>query len=489
MGAPDPVMFWHEQSSSQKWWAKAFIKIIATSLVCLLVGGPLFSDGVRAETNEGATGQASAAARQDVQTMQESDVQAPPSDQQILNGTMPTASPMSDATATDDTLVASQSSEPAFAESPAVTATTSDEGVSFPVFASTTASQEPALSQTGVAGEGLSGLGENIQQESNNGDAGEVVSPEREAQERNARERYLQQEMRDEIIRQFKQGCLDLNDGGYYCVAPGAAQHSAPEKHMAAGTSVLTVFSARDTQEEDAEIYLRTDSGESLQITHNATEDLFPARDGFSGNIVWQSLVGNAWQVFLYDQQVATSTQVSDLTSNAMNPSIDHGRVVWQGWANGYWEIFLAHEERGGGSTPAFTVEQITTDATHNMFPKIEGDTVAWQTYRDGVWHINAYSIANKKITQLTKGSEKHERPRFALVWDATDEQGNSTTMHYDQETGNVSPATGQREGARPFPPPLPENPSPASHGAPPPPPIIAKESQGDAQDAPTVHE
>lgn len=292
--------------------------------------------------------------------------------------------------------------------------------------------------------------------------------------EQEQREEHIRVETERAVRQQLTQNCLEFG-GGFYCVTDTQSAGDGVETP----NSMPSVFSAQHVGETDAEIFMRNDVLPPIRLTENTEDDLFPVLDRAADAIAWQGLVGGVWQIFSYDIKTATSTQLTSGPFNAMHPSMESGRLVWQEWVDGNWEIFFARPLDSGA--PGFKVEQITDNGEHDMFPKIEGGLIVWQSRRGSAWQVDAYRIVDGTIIELTNGLGKHERPRFALVWDEVDENGRIATMQHDPESGMTTPVAAPTTSSLPFTPTLPDNPAPASEGAIPPPVPSLKEGDPDA--------
>jgi len=84
------------------------------------------------------------------------------------------------------------------------------------------------------------------------------------------------------------------------------------------------------------------------------------------------------------------------------------------------------------------------------MFPRISDGRVTWQAYKDGVWQIFMYDIETGVISQLSEGNEKSENPRFVVLWEKRNAEGEVQTYGYDMTSGE-SLMIGKHEDKMPF--------------------------------------
>lgn len=236
----------------------------------------------------------------------------------------------------------------------------------------------------------------------------------------------LLEEVRNTITEELKNNCLEFDDGSYYCMN-ASAQADAVEVH-----DVPTAFSKRDEHEGDDEIYF-AHNGVTKRITNNQIEDRFPHADVFGNWVVWQAQVESRWQIFAYNTQTDVVEQVTDTTYNNMNPRIYKDTLTWQGWLNNNWEVFTATYR-----SSAWNTKQITGNSWHDVFPSVAVGLVTWQSFENDVWSVKVHDIETGTTSQLSKGAQKYENPRFSLIWDARDEAGDVSVFEYDLSSGEI---------------------------------------------------
>lgn len=274
----------------------------------------------------------------------------------------------------------------------------------------------------------------------------------REAEE--AKRQAARLAMRKEIEAEITKGCLTIDNVGYYCLKNFEGMAATP----ATSTKITSIQSLPDTAGDDKEIFI-TRNGESIQLTHNAWDDTFPAMDVTGASLVWQGTVDGRWQIFFADLSGTSSpviVQLTHSTESNFNPRVDGNTVVWQGWVNGNWEIFLADhlspssyypdgeedilpsENRRLGIDGKWHVSRLSENETHDMFPAISGGLVTWQSFQEGSWNVYAYNMKTGESTQLSQGGVKSENPRFAVTWDERDANGNMRMVGYDIASGKT---------------------------------------------------
>lgn len=276
------------------------------------------------------------------------------------------------------------------------------------------------------------------------------------------------EQMRREVEEELKRGCLELEDGSYYCISNNTG---LAESNSNVVPIVGEVFTKEDDVEGDKEIYIQH-SDRVIQVTHNNQEDIFPAQDMFGESLVWQSLINGRWQILFYDAATATTTQLTNTNFNNMNPYVRGDTVVWNAWVDGNWEIFLAklRDAEQTQSTSAslsagntqngrgWAIQQITDNTWHDMFPKIGGGLVTWQSFIDNSWQVFVYDLESKATSQISEGEGKFENPRIAVLWDKRGDDGGVKIFSHDLSTGKTTTIGKESRGNLP-PEPLPEPP------------------------------
>ena len=278
-----------------------------------------------------------------------------------------------------------------------------------------------------------------------------------------------------EAFQQEKQklqdGCLHYEDGSFFCLDP--ERTNGPVAPSAGGTG--TVYVQKDEAEGDGEIYLAkrgveandpsspaaTDGQgangnanlreeEPVRLTDNINDDQFPAISMDGRSVVWQSQISDRWQIMRRDMATGLVEQLTTTPYNNTNPHAAGDMIVWQGWPsfakasegepNADWEVFVAERSASG-----WDVRQLTDNGVHDMFPKVAGGFITWQASEGDAWQVYAYDIAQGTTQQLSTGSEKHQNPRVALIWETEESDGSRRILSYDLTTGETAPV-----GSRP---------------------------------------
>ncbi len=214
--------------------------------------------------------------------------------------------------------------------------------------------------------------------------------------------------------------CTVVSDGEFYCTKRSA---------QAVRTGRTHVYAQLD-REGDREIYLARGGGVE-QVTDNMIDDFAPVFDEETGRIAWHASLEDRLQI-LFRDPVRGMVQVTRGNENNSNPSLSGDKLVWQGWRGNDWEVFLAQHLNGD-----IVVEQLTQNDVHDMFPQVRGNLVSWQEEREGGAVVVVYDIDTGERTLLNKDSAgKYENPRFMLVFESKDENGDVATIGYDVVTG-----------------------------------------------------
>jgi hypothetical protein len=255
-------------------------------------------------------------------------------------------------------------------------------------------------------------------------------------------------ELRHEVEQEVFRGCKNLDGTGYYCI-PDARSFGAP---IIENEREITVVVQQDVIGGDKEIFLvRGDS--TIQLTHNADDDVFPVLDAAGDTLVWQTLVSGRWQIAYAHMDDIGVPEVHILTNgeNNFNPKVYRGRIVWQAWYEGNWEIVVAtparemiaedaltKDHRILGMNGEYEVRRITANNAPDMFPSISDNVVSWQALDDGVWQVFAHDLASGKTKRISKKGVKSESPVLALIWNEETEYGSMRLVGQDMQ-GSVA--------------------------------------------------
>jgi hypothetical protein len=209
--------------------------------------------------------------------------------------------------------------------------------------------------------------------------------------------------------------CTSVGDGAYYCSTP--QENSDP---MEDG-----VFALPD-EGGDLEIFVRV-GGKENKLTDNTVDDSAPYFDAISKRIVWHTSLNDRYQIISYDTETTDKILLTKTSYNNMEP-VAHGDItLWQAWIGNNWEIMMYDGQ---------AVVQLTNNTLQDVSPHMREGYVVWQTqFQDG-WKVAVYDLKTKAIEYIdSEGGLKVENPRFVLVYDSTNEQGDVQTVGYDLNT------------------------------------------------------
>lgn len=212
-----------------------------------------------------------------------------------------------------------------------------------------------------------------------------------------------------------KEDCTELADGSFYC------------KEINENELKDALFSARD-QDGDLEIFLVRE-GKQAQITENSVDDASPYFDDISNTIVWQRLIDDRFQIIEYNLETGEEMQITDGTVNNMEPTRQGGYTVWQSWIGDSWNIVLYD---------GVTEKEVTHDTNHNIAPHIQGSLVIWnKTSVSGDKTIEMYNIdSGAYVTVNDPEGLAVDNPRMVLVYDSLHPNGDVVTKGFDIFTG-----------------------------------------------------
>ena len=217
-----------------------------------------------------------------------------------------------------------------------------------------------------------------------------------------------------------KDECVSMGDGSFFCSKPG----DIPE-YMEDG-----VFSIPDA-DGDMEIVVRV-GGKERFITDNQVDDMSPYYDGISERIVWHTLKNDRYQIVSYDFETDKTQYITDTRYNNMEPVAFGENTLWQAWVVNNWEIMLYD-----GSTTT----QLTDNTMNDIAPQVRGGYVLWQTqFADG-WKVALYDQETGMVEYIGDAEGAlAANPRFVLVYDSLDENGDVRTVGFDLDSGEVVP-------------------------------------------------
>ena len=122
-----------------------------------------------------------------------------------------------------------------------------------------------------------------------------------------------------------------------------------------------------------------------------------------------------------------TESYITNTEYNNMEPMAYGDITLWQAWINNNWEIVLYD-----GST----TRQLTQNAEQDVSPHMRGGYIVWQTQFVDGWKVAVYDQKTRKTEYIaSEGGLKVENPRFVLVYDSTDGNGDTQTVGYDLDT------------------------------------------------------
>jgi hypothetical protein len=224
----------------------------------------------------------------------------------------------------------------------------------------------------------------------------------------------------DQMIQFSKDNCLAVEDGSFYCQLATTTVPAADEQGL---------FSLPDS-DGDLEIYLKNNDG-LQQITYNTVDDASPYYDPASDSLVWHRLVDERYQIVVYDMASGEERQLTDTSTNNMEPFRADNIIVWQYWDNDAWQIMLYDGE---------TATQLTNTSEHNLAPVIRNNLVVWHRVQYNEKTIEVYDLNSKAfMTIRDDNGGTISNPRMVLVYDAAMENGDIETRGYDLVTGEIT--------------------------------------------------
>jgi hypothetical protein len=223
----------------------------------------------------------------------------------------------------------------------------------------------------------------------------------------------------DQMIQFEKTNCLAVEDGSFYC-------------QMASTTEPVQergLFALPDI-DGDLEIFVK-DNDELTQVTFNTVDDASPYYDPASDTLVWHRMIDERYQIIVHDVASGEEVQLTDTSTNNMEPFRADNIIVWQHWANDAWQIMMYD-----GSD--ITVLTATTE--HNLAPVVRNNLVVWHRVMFGEKTIEVYDLDTKSyLTIKDDNGGTISNPRMVLVYDAAMDNGDIVTRGYDLVTGEIT--------------------------------------------------
>lgn len=223
----------------------------------------------------------------------------------------------------------------------------------------------------------------------------------------------------DTMIQFNKDNCLSVEDGSFYC-------QTATTTTAAVEEGLLSLPDA----DGDLEIYIKRE-GELHQLTFNKVDDSSPYYDPASDSIVFHRIIDERYQIITLDLASNEESQITDTSTNNMEPFRADNLIVWQHWAMDAWQIMLYDGQE---------VQQLTNTTEHNLAPVIRNNLIVWHRIMYGEKTIEVYDLSAKSyMTIRDDGGGTISNPRMVLVYDSVMENGDTLTRGYDLVTGEIT--------------------------------------------------
>jgi hypothetical protein len=223
----------------------------------------------------------------------------------------------------------------------------------------------------------------------------------------------------DQMIQFQKTNCLAVEDGSFYCQQ---ASTTAP-------TVERGLFALPDA-DGDLEIYVK-DNNDLTQVSFNTVDDASPYYDPASDSIVWHRLIDERYQIVVHDVASGEEFQLTDTSTNNMEPFRADNVIVWQHWANDAWQIMMYDGN---------DIKQLTETVEHNLAPVVRNNLVVWHRVMYGEKTIEVYDFqTDSYMTIKDDNGGTISNPRMVLVYDAAMDNGDIITRGYDLVTGEIT--------------------------------------------------
>jgi len=113
--------------------------------------------------------------------------------------------------------------------------------------------------------------------------------------------------------------------------------------------------------------------------------------------VVWEGLIGNGGQIFLYNVLTKATLQLTSIGTNEFPGVSQNGTVTWQTWDGQQWQVMYYN---------GLLVQAVTNDADHSSVrPVTDGHRVVYATQLGpDSWQAKAYDMASGKTTTISEG-------------------------------------------------------------------------------------
>ena len=217
--------------------------------------------------------------------------------------------------------------------------------------------------------------------------------------------------------------CVAVADGSYYC-------SKQKESVVPEGEDIDWTVKALADADGDTEIYFY--NGDELQqITSNLYDDAAPHYDAASHSIVWHRLVNDRYQIMSHDLTLRETTQLTQGSTNNMEPSRYGDYTVWQRWVDNNWEVMLLEDG---------VEQQISNNTYHDTLPDVQEGYIIWNSHTvDSEPQVMMYELTSgTRATIADTDGGQVVNPRFVLVYDTEFANGDLVTKGFDPESGSV---------------------------------------------------
>jgi hypothetical protein len=162
-------------------------------------------------------------------------------------------------------------------------------------------------------------------------------------------------------------------------------------------------------------------------------DDAAPYFDSNTGTIVWHRLIDDRFQIISYDIESGEEYQVTNTSSNNMEPTRQGEYISWQRWVDDNWEIILYDGQQE---------LQITDSTEHDIAPHIRGAMIIWNSRtNNGDQTLKTYDIVNRTFTTIADSDGVSvSNPRMVVMYEALYENGDVIMKGFDLVTGEIIP-------------------------------------------------
>lgn len=174
--------------------------------------------------------------------------------------------------------------------------------------------------------------------------------------------------------------------------SPRPATTNLPVSQLKIGTELIDGFNQVYYQTEDVRSYVSKGKHNHFNPT------------GQGSYLVWEVDAHGGTQIEMYNLSTGVLTSLAT-TGTHKHPSVDNGKAVWQTWIGDKWQIQLYD---------GFSTAMLPASET-SVRPFIYGTTIAYAVRTDKDWFVNTYDMSTAETSSI-KYNSPHGQPWPTII-------------------------------------------------------------------------